>query len=297
MAIDPALQALIDADPIYSQGKTDADAATIAEKAQRNQSLMRALEEFGQIPDLTGSAAALGLDQTDLSQIATPEAQALAAANTNAGTSTLAQMNLTQALANRGITNNLGSRNMLRTGDTGYLLNQQGQQGTIAQYNARKQLLDYLAGIQSGFAAAQRQRQADLYGLFNDAYGRVLAAYPNGLPGTGTGAGTGAPSTGTGGDTSGGAHDTGTGEDHNTADVMAPSTFQAWINPSSLVVTPAGAPAANYGPAGPGFGSGYTQNTNNISTTRPMPIPPPPPPKPYVGYNPYGVAAGANIHR
>ncbi len=332
MPINAALQALINADPIYAQTLVNTQAASSAERAQRNQSLQRAMEEFGQIPDLTGSAQQLGLNTSDLSQINTPEAQALALAGTRAGTSTLAQLNQSQKDAIQGITNALASRGMLRSGDTGYSMGKQNLASTQAQYNARKALLDYLGGVQSGFAAAERQRQSDLSGALSDAYGRILAQYPNGLPGQGQGTGTPAANP------------------PSTTPVTAPAVVYPTPPKGAIVGAPGGAQDPTHGgpiavappvvttpSLGPIAGTvGGAQDPSHGGSTRPPGLQPPPivapnlpvwgapqvtpttkpAPKPVTAppktvappwgflspvatpwYNPYGVTAGANTYR
>jgi hypothetical protein len=269
MAIDPALQALIDADPSYAKYVTDAQAQDAADRAQRNASMQRAMEDYGLMPDLSGSASQLGLTNTDLSQIQTPEAQTLANANTTSGMSTTAQLNLARSNALKNIVNALAGRGMMRSGDTGYNTGQEEQAATLAQYNAQKTLLDYLAGIQSGYAAAVKQRQSDQYGQFSDAYGRVLSAYQNGLATTTSSTGS-TPAT--------------------TGSTTPVSTLQP-VNPSSVVVPNAYTGATpNYGPAGSGFSGGYTSPASVSQAVLSAPVV-------TNTYNPYKVKAGANIQR
>lgn len=266
-AIDPRYQALINADPLYSQYVTDSGAQSVSDKASRDAAMRRSLEEFGQVPDFSSAASSLGLSAADLAAIVTPQARGIAASNTAAGTSTVARLNQSYADAQRNVVNALASRGMMRSGDTGYALNRTNLANTQQNYDARKTLLDYLAGAQSGYTAAEKARQQGLYQSLTDAYGRVLAKYPNGLPAVAAAAAAKKPAAAT--------------------TTPAAAATPAWVNPSTRVVTAPGAPPANYGPAGPGFSGGYTSPTS-VSTTAIAPKKP---------YNPYGVQSGANIYR
>jgi hypothetical protein len=186
MAIDPALQALIEADPIYSQAKADAAAQSIADKSSRDAAMQRALGEWGDVPNFANVLSQLGLQSGDIANIDTPTVEGIAQANTTGQTSTVARLNQAYADAQRNVVNALASRGMMRSGDYAYNRNQADLTGKRAQWDATKQLVDYLTGIQSGFAAAEHARQTGLYTSLSDAYNRVLQQFPNGLPGSQT---------------------------------------------------------------------------------------------------------------
>jgi hypothetical protein len=52
----------------------------------------------------------------------------------------------------------LAARGMLRSGELGYQLGEENLRYTQSQYDARQQLTDYLVGISSALANAQRAR-------------------------------------------------------------------------------------------------------------------------------------------
>ncbi|MFA5052983.1 MAG: hypothetical protein WC565_02925 [Parcubacteria group bacterium] len=181
MPIDPALQALIDADPIYQQAIANAQAQAIADKTSRDTAMRRSLIDFGQTLDPAAIAAQLGITAADAAEIMNAQTNQLAQANTAAGTSMAAQLQKAYRDAQRGLVNALASRGMLRSGDTGYGLQKEGLADVQRQYAARRQLLDYLTGSQSGYTEAERARQLALAQALSEAYTRVLQQYPNGV--------------------------------------------------------------------------------------------------------------------
>ena len=279
MAIDHKYQALINADAEYSQYGAMTTAQSQADKAARDTAMRRSLEEFGQMPDFGASASSMGLSAADLASIYTPEAQGIANANTAGGTSTVARLKQAYADAQRNAINTLASRGMLRSGDTGYALNKASQTNTQSQLDARKTLLDYLAGAQSGYAEAEKTRQTGSYDALMAAYNRALTNWKDVAPAAGTA--------------------TTPASAAATAPATAPATATGPLvktleNPSSRVISDAyTGPTPNYGPAGPGFSGGYT-SPQSVSPYAMLPSVPEPKP---VAYNPYGVTPGANIYR
>lgn len=151
----PDYKALIEAAiaPFRQQlgGFSAADAAALA-AAQR-----RAVVQFGEyVPgnlDLLGPNYTGNIDETT---------RRLAAENTQAGLSTVARLNRAHTDALRQITNVLAARGVLRSGQTGAEMGREQTNYTTAQYDSRQNLLDYLGGLQAGFAQAEQQRQWQL---------------------------------------------------------------------------------------------------------------------------------------
>jgi hypothetical protein len=253
MAIDSALQALINADPIYQQQIADAQAQAIADKSSRDTAMKRGLVDFGQTLDSTAIAAQLGISAEDAASIMDAQTNTLAQQNTQAGTSTAAQLQRAYQDAQRGVVNALASRGMLRSGDTGYSLGREGQADVQRQYGARKQFLDYLAGLQSGYTEAEKARQQANAQALSDVYTRILQQNPNGIPGTGGTGGDGdtTPPGGTGG---------------------GPSDPGGPQYPTPYPTTP---PAPTTPGDSGGAGTGYTPPP---VITAPAPAPPPIPP-------------------
>lgn len=121
-----------------------------AEQAQLMQAIQNAIVRFGEIPE--------GYTH----QALTPEVQALAQQNTDAGLSLVARLNQQNQLGQRGILNDLAARGALQSGETGYQLGQLGLGYRQQQYDARQELLDYLNGVQSAFAQNQLGREYQL---------------------------------------------------------------------------------------------------------------------------------------
>jgi hypothetical protein len=304
MAIDPALLALLEADPGYQQILGDVQGASAAEKGQRNASMQRSMAEFGEIPDLSQSLSALGLTSSDMAGITTPEAQTLAQSLTNSGVSTKAQLEYAQKKAIQGISNALASRNMLRSGDTGYNVGQQNLAYTQNQYNARKTLLDYLAGIQSGYAAAERQRQSDLRSAWTDAYGRALEKWnTQQAAATTTGTTTGGTTTGNTPlpDPTGGAGTTTPFVTPTSTTIPGVGTVPGIVgggSPVNPVPTPPQAPVYIAPPGDSGGGRGPGNAPTVYTPPAPVAVAPPPAPvAPYSGYNPYQIPPGTVIYR
>src|SRR3990172_1534950 len=86
----------------------------------------------------------------------------LAKQNTEAGMSTLARIQHAADLARRNQINDLASRGMLQSGETGYQLGELGLQRQQTEYDSRKQLLEYLSGVQAALTQAGFQTQAGL---------------------------------------------------------------------------------------------------------------------------------------
>lgn len=121
-----------------------------AEQAQLQQAIQNAIIRFGEAPE--------GYTHETL----TPEILALAQQNTDAGLSLVARLNQQRDLGQRGILNDLAARGALQSGETGYQLGQLGLGYKQQQYDARQQLLDYLAGVQAAFAQNQTGREYQL---------------------------------------------------------------------------------------------------------------------------------------
>jgi hypothetical protein len=301
MAIDPALLALLEADPGYQQILGDVQGASSAEKGQRNASMQRSMAEFGEIPDLSASLSALGLTSSDMAGIVTPETQTLAQSLTNSGVSTKAQLEYAQKKALQGISNALASRNMLRSGDTGYNVGQQNLAYTQNQYNARKQLLDYLAGIQSGYAAAERSRQSDLRSAWTDAYGRALEKWNTQQAAAATTTGTTTGNTPLP-DPTGGTGTTTPFVTPTSTAIPGVGTVPGVVGGGSPTNPTPTSTAPWYAP-GTGGASGAQDPTHgnpvvSLPPVAPVAVAPTPAPvAPYTGYNPYQIPAGTVIYR
>jgi hypothetical protein len=74
----------------------------------------------------------------------------------------------------RAIKNALASRGALRSGEAGYQLGEEQQRYSTAQYDARSQLVDLLAGIEAGYANSSRARAGQQAGAANTAFGNAV---------------------------------------------------------------------------------------------------------------------------
>jgi hypothetical protein len=107
-------------------------------------------------------------------------AKPLAEANTASGMSIVARMEKLRKDNVRAIKNALASRGALRSGEAGYQLGEEQQRYSTAQYDARQQLVDLLAGIEAGVAAGARQRAGAQAGAAQQGLQQIIQMYPNG---------------------------------------------------------------------------------------------------------------------
>jgi hypothetical protein len=158
-------------DPIYSQTLADLSAQGISDRSQADTLAQRALVQFGEVPALEGLDARLaGPEFARISGVAKP----LAEANTQSGMSIVARMEKLRKDNVRAIKNALASRGALRSGEAGYQLGEEQQRYSTAQYDARQQLVDLLAGIEAGVAAGSRQRAGAQAGAAQTAFGNAV---------------------------------------------------------------------------------------------------------------------------
>jgi hypothetical protein len=158
-------------DPIYNQTLSDLSAQGISDRSQADVLAQRALVQFGEVPALEGLDARLaGPEFARISGVAKP----LAEANTQSGMSIVARMEKLRKDNVRAIKNALASRGALRSGEAGYQLGEEQQRYSTAQYDARSQLVDLLAGIEAGYANSSRARAGQQAGAANTAFGNAV---------------------------------------------------------------------------------------------------------------------------
>lgn len=153
------------ADPFYIQQTGLLNANWIAQQAQAQEQAQQALIRFGSVP---GALDAQNPWVTDL-------VRQLAQQNTDAGLSSIAQIQHSADLARRNSINDLAARGMLQSGETGYQLGELGLQRSQAEYGATQSLLDYLRGVQAALTQAGFQTQAGLGQAALDATQRQSA--------------------------------------------------------------------------------------------------------------------------
>lgn len=177
LANDPQLAAALAA--ISSQQSAYQGQAQTAEQ--------QLLEAYGAVPSGLG-------DQ--FQSILSPTVTDLANQNTQAGTSTVAQ--LLKAFQNQqsGTLDSLAARGMLRSGATGYDQNQNLQGYNSAQYNALQSLLGNLGTQQSNLLQQEGTLNQQSEQATNDAYTRILQQIQAGTLVAPTTSAAAAPSTG-----------------------------------------------------------------------------------------------------
>lgn len=171
-AYTPDWAALISGDA----GLKDAAAALAAggaqNQAQLDSELTNAYTSFGKNIDLAQLAQSIGMTQADLQNALGPDAQKLAQENTAAGTSTTSRLDAANQNAIRQITQNLNKRGILKSGETGYELDQQNLGYRQANSDAYQKLLGYLQQYQQGYLTAQQTNTQSLAGAYSSAADR-----------------------------------------------------------------------------------------------------------------------------
>lgn len=158
-------QQLLANDPILGQALSGINASGIQNQGQLQAAQQRALIQRGTVPtsNLPGVS---GIDATTAQ---------LAAQNTQAGTST--QANLTRAYQQAQQTDyaSLAARGLLRSGASGQHAAEDLQNYNQAGYSADQATTDYLQGLYSGYLQQQQALQSQGVSASNDALNRLIA--------------------------------------------------------------------------------------------------------------------------
>jgi hypothetical protein len=132
-----------------------------AERAAR----ISALVNFGD----PGLAQAFGVGDVD------PLTAAMAQQNTQAGTSTLAQLQRQRDLTQASTVNQLAAHGLIRSGDLGWRTGQNAQDYATSLYNAQQGVLGSLADVARQTATQKQQLQSNTVGALTSAYNTYVA--------------------------------------------------------------------------------------------------------------------------
>jgi len=99
-----------------------------------------------------------------------PSVGAEASANTNAGISTLAQLNHQHDLNRRAVVNALAAHGILNSGDTGYRLGEEDRSYGIANANAHQSLMDAISQAQNQGLASKATLQNNVLAALENAF-------------------------------------------------------------------------------------------------------------------------------
>lgn len=180
----------LESDPLYVQQKADLGAQRVSDLAARAAARQRAITLFGEVPDFTGQEGLLGENFLgDINDVT----RGLASQSTKAGLSTVARIDEADRDARENLRNVLAARGILSSGETGYQLGRADTAYRRTQFDARQQLLDYLAGVHAGFVQAERARQQALANAALAASGRLQPQFFGGGGGGGGPGSTSAP--------------------------------------------------------------------------------------------------------
>lgn len=171
----PDYASLINNDPAFMQMKSDLGAQGVSDAAQRAAATQRALVQWGDVPQFDQLT---GLQADYLNQDVTPATRELAQKNTEAGLSIKARQDKAFKDQVRQIKNALAARGALRSGEAAYSL-QEAQLGRDqATYDTTQAILDFLSGLQAGYAERQRLLRTQEAQGAAEAAGRVQQQYP-----------------------------------------------------------------------------------------------------------------------
>lgn len=158
--------------------QADLSAQGISDAAGRDAAFRRAAINFGYAPDAS-ALNSLGISNDLYGNIFDQSTRDLAAKNTAQGLSIKARQDEAYKNNVRTLKSMLRSRGLLRSGELGTQLQDAQKAYDRAGYDSTNELLDYLAGAQQGFVAAERARQQQLSGGLSEAMARQLALNPN----------------------------------------------------------------------------------------------------------------------
>jgi hypothetical protein len=164
-------QDILQNDPIYQQLLKTLSAEGVADEAGARAQAQRGFINFG---DTTGF--------DPYNQWVDDPTRALAQKNTTAGLSIHARLQKQQKDNVRSLRNALAARGGLRSGELGHQLGEESLRYSQAQFDARSQLTDFLAGISAALANAQRARSAQQASGVSDAVGRAPTTPPGTPP-------------------------------------------------------------------------------------------------------------------
>lgn len=169
-AVDYA--AILRSDPLFLQSQADLAAGSFADRAGLKAGRQKAIINFGEWrPDFG-----------DLQGDIDPATQQLAQQNTAAGLSTRARLDKALKDNLRIVRSMLAARGALQSGELGHQLGEEDLRFRTAEYDSRRQLSEYLAGMASVFAQAEQQRAYQRSAAAAAAAGRGVAGGTGGPP-------------------------------------------------------------------------------------------------------------------
>lgn len=181
---------LLNSDPLYQQLLQNLSAAGIQANQTQQGETQQAIEQFGEVPDLTSAISGLGLNPSSslYSMIfgdITPDVQNAADALTKSGLSTTAGLDRTHATDIQNLLDSMAARGTVQSGGTGVGLGQADQTYNQNEFGARTSLINYLTGVQQAFNTSQQNILQQQQQGVADALQRQLGLNP-GIQVTGT---------------------------------------------------------------------------------------------------------------
>lgn len=168
--VNPDYRSIILGDPLYNQTRVDLQAQAAAQRATGREALTQSVVDFGALPpDVAKRMAALG--------VLDPAAAALARAATSEGLSQTAIMERDHESGLKQVQDTLAARGMLTSGGTGLGVADENQQFKVAQYTARRNLLNTIAKWQAQMAEGGNTRSRELAAALQAAAARAQQLY------------------------------------------------------------------------------------------------------------------------
>lgn len=162
-------------DPLFLQLQKDLSAQGVSDAAQRAAMTRRALIQFGMVP---GFDQLSGVNADWLNADVDDQTRQLAQQNTAAGLSIAARQQQAFKDQVRNIRGALAARGALRSGEQGHGLQQAQTEYDQAKFDSTQELMDFIGGLQAGFAQQERARQEQLRAGAGDAAQRTQPPGP-----------------------------------------------------------------------------------------------------------------------
>lgn len=174
---------LLNSDPLYQQLLGNLSAAGIQANQTQQGETQQAIEQFGEVPDLSSAINGLGLDPSSslYSMIfgdITPDVSSAANTLTQNGLSTTAGLDRQHATDIQSLLDSMAARGTVQSGGTGVGLGQADQTYNQNEFGARTSLINYLTGVQQAFNQSQQSILQQQQQGVADALQRQLGLNP-----------------------------------------------------------------------------------------------------------------------
>lgn len=180
----PSYDDIINSDPILAQTRAMLGSQSIADKSSADAAIRKGWIQYGLGSIDPNFLNNLSPDQRKWAQqVLDPQTLGLAKKNTDEGLSVIARLQNTNRLNTRTIKNALGARGMFDSGELPDALAQEGLRFKQGNADAASQAMDYLTGVMTAFAQAEKDREMQRLQALMDAAGRAGEENVDGVDG------------------------------------------------------------------------------------------------------------------